>query len=111
MRSHQTEYSPLTAEAHELAVCKYMREHGLLNSESLPFDSLPFWQIVVMLRYLQAHLDVHAQDYLVLSDEDLLYAVDTTALWVNHALNDPSCWCGECEYKRLGVADEAPQQT
>jgi len=63
MKSEQTEYSPLTAEAHELAVSKYLQEHGLLNSENLPFDTMPFRQIVVMLRFLQNRLGVHAQDY------------------------------------------------
>ena len=101
MRSHLTEYPPLIAREHELAVSKYEQEHGLLNSENLPFDTLPFRQIVVMLRYLQNLLEVHAQDYPVPSGEELLYAVDTTALWVNHMLNDPSCWCDPCECKKV----------
>jgi hypothetical protein len=109
MRSHQTEYSPLTVEAHELAVAKYEQEHGLLDSESL--DVMPFRQIVVMLRYLQSLLDAHAQNYPAPNAEDLLFAVDVTAVWVNHMLNDPSCWCDECEYARYDDADEAPQQT
>jgi hypothetical protein len=108
MKSEQTEYSPLTAEAHELAVSKYLQQHSLLNSENLPFDTMPFRQIVVMLRFLQNRLGVHAQDYPAPNGEDLLYAVDTCAIWVNHALSDPSCWCGECEHKR--IADETPEQ-
>ena len=63
-----------------------------------------------MLRFLQDLLDIHRQDYRVPTEEELLYAVDTTALWVNHALNNSSCWCGECESKKLTAAHEAPQQ-
>ena len=113
MRSHSMDYTKLTEQKHELAVSEYMQEHGLLNSENLPFNTLPFRQIVVMLRYLQNLLDVHRQDYRVPTGEELLYAVDTTALWVNHMLNDPSCWCDPCECKKFGddVAKEASQQT
>jgi hypothetical protein len=106
MTSHSTEYTRLTEQEHELAVSKYMQEHGLLNSENLPFNTLPFRQIVTMLRYLQDLLDVHAQNYPAPNAEAIGYAVDTCAIWVNHALNDPSCWCGECEHKRLGLADQ-----
>jgi hypothetical protein len=95
------DYTKLTEQEHELAVSEYMQEHGLLNSENLPFNTLPFRQIVVMLRYLQNLLDVHRQDYRVPTGEELLYAVDTTALWVNHMLNDPSCWCDPCECKKF----------
>jgi hypothetical protein len=111
MTRYSTEYTSLTEQEHELAVSKYMQEHGLLGSEDLPFTTLPFRQIVVMLRYLQAHLDVHTQNYPVPNEEELTYAVDTTALWVNHALNDPSCWCGACEHKRTSAANEALQKT
>jgi hypothetical protein len=106
MRPHSMDYPTLTEQEHELAVSKYMQEHGLLGSEDLPFNTLPLRQIVVMLRYLQAHLGAHAQDYPVPSGEDLLYAVDTTALFVNHALNDRSCWCDDCECKKFGDVDE-----
>ena len=103
--TYDTYDKPLSVQDHEHAVSKYMRERGLLNSENLPFDEMPFRQIVMMLRYLQAHLDVHCQNYPCPNGEELLYAVDTTALWVNHMLGDPSCWCDECECKKLGVDD------
>ena len=34
----QIEYPTLTEQEHERAICAYMREHGLLNSEDSPFQ-------------------------------------------------------------------------
>jgi hypothetical protein len=83
------------------AITAYIAAHDLSGAEDLPFTALPFRQLVVMLRYLQAHLEVHGV-YAEPSGDELLYAVDTMALFVNHALNDPACWCGDCEARRLG---------
>jgi hypothetical protein len=37
-----TDDRPLSVTDHEHAVFKYTQEHGLLNSENLPFDEMPF---------------------------------------------------------------------
>jgi hypothetical protein len=82
------------------AIAAYIATHKLGGAEDSPFTDLPFRQLVVMLRYLQAHLEVHGP-YQVPSEEEVLFAVDTMALFVNHALNDPKCWCLECEGRRI----------
>jgi hypothetical protein len=83
------------------AIAAYIDRHALHDAEALPFTALPFRQLVVMLRYLQAHLNVHPQHYPVPSAAGLLFAVDTMALYINHALNDLTCWCGDCEALRI----------
>jgi hypothetical protein len=90
------------------AITAYIAAHNLGGAEDLPFTDLPFRQLVVMLRYLQAHLGVHG-NYPVPSGEELLFAVDTMALFVNHALNDPNCWCGDCEARRIEEREVAQQ--
>jgi hypothetical protein len=82
------------------AIAAYIAKHNLGGAEDSPFTDLPFRQLVVLLRYLQAHLEVHGP-YQVPSDHEVLFAVDTMALFVNHALGDPKCWCEDCQARRI----------
>ena len=97
-----TKRSPEWREEHDRAVHAYIERHKLQGADQPPYTKIPFAQIVVMLRFLEHLLGAHQlHKYPLPSYGELLEAVDTTVLWVNHMLHEPDCWCEVCEDREL----------